>query len=268
MRPLVSTEGPTGALPWYRPLADEVTVFTHCHRAGLPVLLKGPTGCGKTRFVEHMALRLERPLVTVACHDDTAAADLIGRHLILGGDTVWNDGPALRALRQGAILYLDEIAEARPDVLAVLHPLADHRRTIFVDRIGEAVGAQPGFLLVASYNPGYQRGLKELKPSTRQRFVALSFQHPAAEVEQEILSGETGIDPARALRLARLAHRLRQLEHLGLGDAVSTRLLVDAARLMVGGLEARQACRVAIVGPLSDDRDVVEAAHDLVALAF
>lgn len=263
-----TTEATAASIPWYRAQADEVGIFTHCHRSGLPVLLKGPTGCGKTRFVEHMAARLRRPLVTVACHDDTSAADLIGRHLILGGDTVWSDGPALRSLREGAILYLDEIAEARPDVLAVLHPLADHRRTLFVDRLGEAITAGPGFLLVASFNPGYQRGLKDLKPSTRQRFVALSFQHPTAAIEQDILSGETGIDATRAMRLAKLAAKLRSLEHLGLGDAVSTRLLVDAARLMVDGLEERQACRVAVVAPLSDDPDVVEAANDLVALAF
>jgi len=254
--------------PFYRPLGDEVAVFEHCHRAGLPVLLKGPTGCGKTRFVEHLAARLGRELVTVACHDDSSAADLLGRHLVLDGDTRWCDGPALRALRGGAILYLDEIAEARPDVLAVLHPLADHRRTLFVDRLGVAVAAGPGFHLVASYNPGYQRGMKELKPSTRQRFVALEFHHPDERTEAEILTGETGVETATAKRLAKLGAKLRSLEQLGLGDAVSTRLLVDAAVLIAGGLDPRQACWSAIVAPLTDDPDVGSAARDLAALAF
>lgn len=255
-------------LPWYHTVADETAVFDACVDRGLPLLLKGPTGCGKSRLVEHMAAKLGRPLVTVACHDDTTAADLLGRWLVRGGDTVWQDGPVTRAVRTGALLYLDEIAEARPDVVVVLHPLTDHRKEIFLDSHGETVTAAPGFALVASFNPGYQRGLKELKPSTRQRFVALSMAYPDAAIEAKIVVAESGIDGKRAKRIVALGRKLRGLEELGLAEPASTRLLVDAGHLMMGGMEARLACRVALAEPLSDDPEVLTALGDVIALAF
>jgi len=254
--------------PFYRPFGGEQEVFAAAWRNRLPLMLEGPTGCGKSRFVEAMAAELGRPLVTVACNDETSAVDLLGRFLVVGGDTVWQDGPVTRAVRAGAILYLDEIAEARPDVVVVIHPLADHRREVYLDRHAETVRAADGFMLVVSYNPGYQRGLKELKPSTRQRFVALAFDHPSAAAEAEIVATETGIDGARARRLADFAARIRGLDELGLQETVSTRLLVNAARLMLGGLAERTACEAAIVHPLTDDREVAAALCDAVALAF
>ena len=254
--------------PWYRPVGDEVALFEHAWRARLPVMLKGPTGCGKSRLVEHMAVRLERPLVTVACHDDTSAVDLLGRYVVKGGETVWQDGPVTRAVRQGAVLYLDEVAEARPDVVVAIHPLTDHRRTIYVDRHDEVVEAAPGFLLVVSWNPGYQRGLKEMKVSTRQRFVGVTFDYPSAAVEREVLIGETGATADVAKRLVALAGKLRQLPELGLAAAPSTRLLVHAAQLMKDGMPPRAACAAAIVEPLTDDPEVASALRDLVAMAF
>jgi nitric oxide reductase NorQ protein len=254
--------------PYYRPVRDECSIFEHAHRQRLPLLLKGPTGCGKSRFVEAMAARLGRPLVTVACHDETSAIDLTGRHLIRGGETIWQDGPVTRAVRQGAILYLDEIAEARPDVIVVIHPLSDHRRRIVLEGRDEEVEAADGFMLVVSYNPGYQRGLKELKPSTRQRFVALSFDYPAPELEAEILIGEAAGEPKVAKRLAQLAQKLRTLDALGLAEPPSTRLLVDAAKLIRSGVEPRRACDVAIVQPLTDDAAVAAALREVVSLAF
>ncbi len=256
------------ALPWYRPVGHECQLFEHAWRRDLPLLLKGPTGCGKSRLVEHMAARLGRPLVTVSCHDETSAVDLLGRWLVRGDETVWQDGPVTRAVREGAILYLDEIAEARPDVIVVLHPLTDHRRRLFVERHDETVEAAPGFGLVVSFNPGYQRGLKELKPSTRQRFVALHFDYPAPALEQEIVEGETGCDPAVAKRLVALAAKMRSVRDLGLAEVPSTRLLVDAARLIASGLPPRLACQAAVVEPLTDDRDVARGLADLVALVF
>ncbi|MDP2316377.1 MAG: CbbQ/NirQ/NorQ/GpvN family protein [Pseudomonadota bacterium] len=255
-------------LPWYRPVGQECLLFEHAYRHNLPLLLKGPTGCGKSRLVEHMAARLGRPLVTVSCHDETSAVDLLGRWLVRGEETVWQDGPVTRAVREGAILYLDEVAEARPDVIVVLHPLTDHRRRLFVERHDETVEAAPGFGLVVSFNPGYQRGLKELKPSTRQRFVAIHFDYPAPAVEQAVLEGETGCDPNVAKRLVALAGKMRSVRDLGLAEVPSTRLLVDAARLMASGLPPRLACQAAIVEPLTDDRDVARGLADLVALVF
>jgi len=243
-------------------------LFEEAWKQGLPLLLKGPTGCGKSRLVEHMAARLGRELVTVACHDETSAVDLLGRWLVRGADTVWQDGPVTRAARQGALLYLDEVAEARPDVVVVLHPLTDHRRRLYVERHDEVVDAAPGFGLVVSFNPGYQRGLKELKPSTRQRFVAINFDYPAPAVEQEVLEGETGCDPAVARRLVALAGKLRGVKELGLAEVPSTRLLVDAARLIGAGVPPRLACTAAIVEPLTDDRELVRGLSELVALVF
>jgi nitric oxide reductase NorQ protein len=254
--------------PYYRAVGHEVEVFRTAYARRLPVLLKGPTGCGKSRFVEAMAAELSRPLVTVACNDETSATDLLGRFLVRGGDTLWQDGPVTRAVRDGAILYLDEVAEAREDVIVVLHPLADHRRELFVDRLDQTLHAPAEFMLVVSFNPGYQRGLKELKPSTRQRFVSLAFEYPAAPIEAEIVTAETGVDARTARRLVDFARKVRGLHELGLAETVSTRLLVAAASLIVHGVAPRVACDVALVQPLSDDQDVVAALRDAVALAF
>ncbi|MBW2243648.1 MAG: CbbQ/NirQ/NorQ/GpvN family protein [Deltaproteobacteria bacterium] len=256
------------ALPYYRPVAGECALFEKAAEEGLPLLLKGPTGCGKSRLVEHMAARLGRPLVTVSCHDETSAADLTGRWLVRGGETQWQDGPVTRAVREGAILYMDEFAEARSDVIVVIHPLTDHRRTLYIERHDEVVKAAPGFLLVVSFNPGYQRGLKELKPSTRQRFVALAMGPPEPAVEIEILEGETGTDAATARRLVALGAKLREVEPLGLAEMPSTRLLVSAARLMLAGVAPRAACNAAIVEALTDDVEIADGLRDLVALAF
>ncbi len=258
----------TTPLPWYLETRDECAVFEAAYQAHVPVLLKGPTGSGKSRLVEHMAAKLGRPLITVACHDDTSAVDLMGRYLLRAGETEWVDGPVTRAVREGAILYLDEIAEARSDVIVVIHPLADHRRQVFIERRNEVVDAAEGFMLVVSYNPGYQRGLKELKPSTRQRFVSLDFDYPGAALEQEILRKETDLSAPDAKRLVALAERMRTLDELGLAELPSTRLLVNAARLMKQGVEPRLACRVGMVRPLTDDSEVREALDDLVTLVF
>ncbi|CAM2006206.1 CbbQ/NirQ/NorQ/GpvN family protein [Acanthopleuribacter pedis] len=255
-------------LPWYRPVAQEVALFEACAEQQLPLLLKGPTGCGKSRFVEYMAARLGRELITVACHDDTTATDLLGRFLIRDGDTVWCDGPVTRAVRRGAVLYLDEIAEARPDVVVAVHPLTDHRRELYLDRCDEVVTATADFMLVASFNPFYQQGLKELKPSTRQRFVSLSFNYPTAAEEVEILMGETDCERAVARKLTALAGKLRNAELLGLAEIPSTRLLVDAARLIHAGFPPRDACRTAVIEPLTDDPPTVTAMCDLAALCF
>jgi nitric oxide reductase NorQ protein len=256
------------SLPWYRPVGDELALFEHAWRQKLPLLLKGPTGCGKSRYVEHMAARLGRPLVTVAANDDTSAVDLLGRYLVKGGDTVWQDGPVTRAVREGAILYVDEVAEARADVVVVLHPLTDHRRCLYVDRTDEELVAPDPFMLVVSYNPGYQGGLKELKPSTRQRFIGVAFDYPEADVEVEVVCGETGIDRGPARLLVALAGRLRALDELGLSEVPSTRLLVGAARLIQSGLSPRVACRAAIIEPLTDDRELAAGLMDVVKLVY
>jgi nitric oxide reductase NorQ protein len=258
----------TNPLPWYQPVGTECTVLEHAFRNTLPVLLKGPTGCGKSRLVEYMAAKLGRPLITVPCHDDTSATDLVGRYLVQGGETVWQDGPLTRAVRQGAVLYLDEIAEARPDVVVVIHPLADHRRQLVVERRDEVIGAAPGFQLVVSFNPGYQRGLKELKPSTRQRFVGISMGYPSPELELSVLRGETGIDDGTGKRLVALASKVRHASELGLAEVPSTRLLVHTARLISTGLPPRLACEVGLVQALTDDPDLGQALRDLVALVF
>jgi len=251
-------------LPYYAAQGDECALFEHAAAQRLPLLIKGPTGCGKTRFVEHMAARLGRPLVTVSCHDDLSAADLVGRHLISGGDTLWSDGPLTRAVREGAICYLDEVVEARKDTTVVLHPLADDRRSMTIERTGEQLVAAPGFMLVVSYNPGYQNILKSLKPSTRQRFVALSFDYPAPEVERAIVVAEGGASPELAAQLVQLAQALRRLTDHDLEETASTRLLVMAARLVASGLGLRSACRAAIVQALSDDAETVAALDELV----
>jgi len=258
----------TESAPYYLPSGNEVQVFSTCHERGLPVMLKGPTGCGKTRFVQHMAYTLGRPLITVACHDDLSASDLTGRYLLKGGDTVWVDGPLTTAVRTGAICYLDEVVEARQDTIVVIHPLTDDRRILPIDKTGETIHAAAGFQLVVSYNPGYQHAMKDLKPSTRQRFVALDFDFPAADREAEIVVHEGGVDAAAASALVTLAHQIRRLRDQGLAEVPSTRLLVAAARLMSQGVPAADACRVAITGPLTDDADLVAAISDLVSARF
>lgn len=258
----------SSTVPYYRPVGRECEVFRFAYQNRLPLLLKGPTGCGKSRLVEAMAVELGRPLVTVACNDETTAADLLGRWLVRGGDTIWQDGPVTRAVREGAILYLDEVAEAREDVIVVLHPLSDHRRELYLDRHDETLAAPPSFMLVASFNPGYRRGPKDLKPSTRQRFVALSFDYPEESVEIEIVMRETGVDRGVAKGLVRLARKIRSLGELGLTETVSTRLLVSASRLIRAGLPPRNACHVAIVQPLSDDPATIGAMQSVVDLCF
>ena len=251
-------------LPFYRSQANEIELFDYAWRHRLPLLLKGPTGCGKTRFVQHMAARLDRPLYTVACHDDLTAADLVGRHLIGDQGTYWCDGPLTRAVREGAICYLDEVVEARKDTTVVLHPLTDDRRILPLERTGETLHAPPSFMLVISYNPGYQNLLKGLKPSTRQRFVAMSFGFPKPDVEIEVLTSETGIAPELAGQLVNLATGLRALKDQDLEEAASTRLLVYAATLIQGGFALREACRAALVEPLSDDPETLQALMEVV----
>ncbi|MBD9390890.1 CbbQ/NirQ/NorQ/GpvN family protein [Acidovorax sp. ACV01] len=254
----------SAALPFYAEQGNEAALFEHAWRQRLPLLIKGPTGCGKTRFVEHMAARLGRPLITVSCHDDLAAADLVGRHLLSTEGTVWADGPLARAVRQGAICYLDEVVEARKDTTVVLHPLADDRRVLPIERTGEQLAAPPEFMLVISYNPGYQSLLKSLKPSTRQRFVALNLGYPAPAVEEAILRTEAGASPHLAATLVRLGTALRQLTDQDLEETASTRLLVMAARLAVSGVPLAAACRAAIVDALTDDADTAAALGEVV----
>lgn len=249
--------------PYYHAQGKEVQVFEHAWQKKIPFLLKGPTGTGKSRFIEYMAYQLDKQLITIACHEETSATDLIGRFIIKGAETIWIDGPLTRAVKQGAIIYLDEIAEARPDVIVAIHSLTDHRRELFIDKLGERIVAHPDFMLVASFNPGYQRGFKELKPSTRQRFVAMSFDYPSAAVEAKILVAETAIDASTAKQIVQIANKIRNLTELGLAETVSTRLAVDAAHLIKSGLPPRLAVAVAIVEPLSDDIEVIQALKDL-----
>lgn len=256
------------ALPFYAATGDEVSLFERAAEHQLPVLIKGPTGCGKTRFVQHMARRLGRALYTVACHDDLSASDLVGRHLIGSNGTYWQDGPLTRAVREGAICYLDEVIEARKDTTVVLHPLTDDRRILPLDATGECLHAAPGFMLVVSYNPGYRNLLKGLKPSTRQRFVAMSFDYPAAELEQRIVMHESDTDRDTAHTLVRLAAALRHLGGHDIEEAPSTRLLVHAARLIGSGIAPLQACAAALAEPLTDDPTTRAAILDVVRLHF
>ncbi len=252
--------------PYYRAIGREVEVFEHAYHNQLPMLLKGPTGSGKSRFVEYMAYRLQKDLITVACHEETSSTDLVGRFIIKGSETVWQDGPLTRAVKEGAIIYLDEIAEARPDVIVAIHPLTDFRRVLYIDKLGIEVKAHPNFMLVASYNPGYQKGFKELKPSTRQRFVSLSFNYPDPNKEAEIIANESHIDPQTARRLVKIANKIRTLTELGLAETVSTRLLVDAGKLIHTGLNKRLAVHTAVIEPLTDDPDTLEAMKDMADL--
>ena len=254
--------------PFYQPVDNEIEMFEAAAKAGLPVLLKGPTGCGKTRFVEHMAWKLKRPLVTVSCHDDLTTSDLIGRYLIVGDETVWVDGPLTAAVRAGAICYLDEIVEARKDTTVVIHPLADARRVLNIDKHGEQVEAPPEFMLVISYNPGYQSVLKEIKPSTRQRFIAFDFDYPAAAVEARIVAAEGGVSEEIAQKLVKLGQMTRNLKGAGLDEGASTRLLVHAAQLIASGVTPVAACSAAVARSLSDDPDMTASLKDLVNAVF
>lgn len=264
--------------PWYLPLADEIEIFEAAFRARLPVLLKGPTGCGKTRFVEHMAWRLfqrkaparavDAPLITIACHEDLTATDLVGRYLLQGDSTVWMDGPLTRAVRHGGICYLDEIVEARKDTTVVIHALSDYRRVLPVEKRGELLEAHPDFLLVMSYNPGYQGVTKDLKPSTRQRFVSLDFGYPAIGAETTIIAREGGVDADCAHRLATIGEKTRNLRDHGLQEGASTRLLVYAAQLISRGIPPRRACDTAIAHAVSDDPEVRQAITEIVDIVL
>ena len=254
--------------PFYQPVGDEVAGFERAWRANIPVLLKGPTGCGKTRFVSHMAHKLGRPLITVACHEDLTSSDLVGRYVLEGDETVWIDGPLTAAVRLGAILYLDEVVEARKDTMVVIHPLADHRRSLLIDKLGEVLHAAEGFMLVMSYNPGYQSLLKDLKPSTRQRFVAFDFGYPPPAVEREVVMGEAGVDAAVADALVGIGAKVRNLTDRGLEEGVSTRLLVYAGRLISQGDEPASACAAALSRALTDDPDMARSIDQIVADFF
>ena len=274
--------------PYYEPLNDEVALFEAAYAEKIPVLLKGPTGCGKTRFVEYMAFKLGRPvtvvrnsadgskngeesgrpLVTVACHEDLTASDLVGRYLLEGDSTRWVDGPLTRAAKVGAICYLDEIVEARKDTTVLIHPLTDHRRMLPIEKLGQIVEARDGFVLVISYNPGYQSALKDLKHSTRQRFMAIEFGYPPRDLEAKIIAKEAGVSEAIAAELAKLGEKVRHLKEHGLAEGVSTRLLIYAGRLIREGIGARRACQVAVTWALTDDADVQRSIEEVVSSIF
>jgi nitric oxide reductase NorQ protein len=253
-----------GVRPYYVPVGNEEAVFTAAFRRGLAVLLKGPTGCGKTRFVEAMAYDLQRPLITVACHDDLTTADLVGRFLLHGGETAWVDGPLTKAVREGSICYLDEIVEARQDTTVVLHPLTDHRRQLPIDRLGVTLEAASGFCLVVSYNPGYQSVLKDLKDSTRQRMVAIEIDFPPTDIEEKVVAHEASVDNQTAAQLVRLGQAIRRLENAGLREVASTRVLIAAGQLVNEGLSLRDAARAAVAGPLTDDAVVTAGLFELI----
>ncbi|MCA1592592.1 MAG: CbbQ/NirQ/NorQ/GpvN family protein [Acidobacteria bacterium] len=250
--------------PFYLAVAREVELFEAAHATRLPVMLKGPTGCGKTRFVEHMAWRLGRPLITVACHEDLSATDLVGRFLLEGDETVWHDGPLTTAVRHGAICYLDEVVEARKDTVVIIHPLTDDRRRLPIEKRGTILDAPPEFMLVVSYNPGYQSILKDLKQSTRQRFVALEFDYPPPELEAEIVAREGGIPVQAAHDLVLIGQKVRNLRGHGLEEGVSTRLLIYAAQMMARGIPAVSAAEVALCSPITDDRELQRSIREIV----
>lgn len=249
--------------PYYEPVGDEIAVFTAAYRNQLPILLKGPTGCGKTRFVEYMAWKLSRPVITVACHDDLTASDLIGRFLVKGGETIWVDGPLAESVRNGSICYLDEVVEARKDTSVVIHPLCDNRRILPIEKLGELVKSPPEFSLVISYNPGYQSVLKDLKQSTRQRFVAIEFDYPSPETELKIVIEESGVKEAVGKKLVKFGRMTRNLKGTGLDEGASTRLLVNAGKLIQEGITEVVATDTAIAHALTDDSEMLLAIHEL-----
>ena len=275
--------------PYYVPIGDEVELFEAAYKSKIPVLFKGPTGCGKTRFVEYMSYRLEQPitrisqndgastdranngvlpLVTIACHEDLTASDLVGRYLLQGEETIWIDGPLTRAVKAGGICYLDEIVEARKDTTVLIHPLTDHRRILPVEKKGELLEAADGFLLVMSYNPGYQSALKDLKHSTRQRFVAIEFGYPPKETEAEIVAHESGVDEETAMGLAKLGEKVRNLKEHGLAEGASTRLLIYAGKMIAGGIEPRRACQVAVNWAVTDDHSLQASVDEVINSIF
>jgi len=255
--------------PYYEPQGDEIAIFEAAYKRRLPVMLKGPTGCGKTRFLEFMAFQLKRPLVTVSCHEDLTSSDLVGRFLLEGSETVWNDGPLTRAVKAGAICYLDEIVEARTDSTVVIHSLTDHRRKLTIEKKGQEIDAHEDFMLVISYNPGYQTVLKDLKPSTKQRFIAINFDFPAEEVERKILVKEVpGTKPEIAEQLVAIGRKARLLKDHGLEESTSTRALVYAASMMGAGLDPVAACQVAMVNPITDDIELSDALMEIVNAHF
>jgi|TARA_B110000211_G_scaffold225455_1_gene277703 nitric oxide reductase NorQ protein len=268
-KPITNTQQTTlSDEPYYEPIADEVAVFAAAYRNQLPVLLKGPTGCGKTRFIEYMAWYLRRSIITVACHDDLTASDLVGRYLIKGGETVWVDGPLTSAVRNGSICYLDEVVEARKDTSVVIHPLCDDRRLLPIEKLGELLSAPPEFCLAISYNPGYQSVLKDLKQSTRQRFVALEFNYPSASQEQRIIEKETGIGANIAHQLVKLGAMTRNLKGNGLDEGASTRLLINAGKLISDEIDPVIAAHTAIAQALTDDEDMLRALEELSRSVF
>lgn len=252
--------------PEYFAVGTEIDVFEAASRQGLPLMLKGPTGCGKTRFVEYMAHKLNRPLISVTSHEDVTASDLVGRYLLKGGETVWEDGPLTRAAKAGAICYLDEIVEARADAIVAIHSLTDHRRELHIDRLNQTIKAHPDFMIVISYNPGYQSLLKELKQSTRQRMIGLDFDYPPREIEEKIVAAECGLDPARAAELVQLAHAIRRLDTPELSEGASTRTLISAGLLHRGGCSLRRSATAAISSALTDDVEILQGLNDLIEL--
>jgi len=254
--------------PYYLPLGDEVELFEAAYNARLPVMLKGPTGCGKTRFVEHMSWRLGRTLITVACHEDLTASDLVGKYTLQNDATVWQDGPLTTAVKSGGIAYLDEVVEARKDTTVVIHPLTDDRRVLSIEKKGEIIRAPDDFMLVISYNPGYQSVLKDLKHSTKQRFVAIDFDYPKPDLEETILQEESGVDPEIAAKLVKIAEKVRNLRTHGLEEGVSTRLLVYAGQLIAGGVEPLAACASTICKPITDDVEMQRSIVEIIATQF
>jgi len=269
--------------PFYLPLKDEVSLFEAAYAERIPVLLKGPTGCGKTRFLEYMTYRMSQkehkhkgsdghrdgiPLITIACHEDLTASDLVGKYLLEGDTTRWVDGPLTRAVKSGGICYLDEVVEARKDTIVLIHPLADHRRSLYIEKKGEMLEASDSFILVISYNPGYQSILKNLKHSTRQRFIAIEFTHPPKNIESKIIAHEAGVDAEIAGRLALLGEKIRNLKEQDLSEVISTRLLIYAARMIRQGIPARRACEVAAVWSITDDVEVQKSLKEVVTAIF
>lgn len=254
--------------PYYEPVGQEVSLFKAAYASKRPVLLKGPTGCGKSRFVAHMAYHLKRPLITVACHEDLTASDLVGRYLLQGDETVWSDGPLALAVKHGAICYLDEVVEARKDTIVVIHPLTDDRRILPIEKKGEVVAASDDFMLVISYNPGYQSVLKDLKQSTRQRFIALEFQYPPRAVETQIVSREAGVSEEIAKRLVSIGEKVRNLKNHGLEEGVSTRLLIYAGQLIGKGIPPVLACEAAIADAMTDDPEMRRGLKEIIQSFF